>query len=126
MERTFDESIVSDLHKDARGFRPSAGWWAQWKSMDDAGKQAEWDALCEEMDGELERERAARAAALVRWTSHIDQLMADNLIDRATAIRWDMQAAEADGDAGFYCYHWGLSYDLEAEINRVLEEGVPA
>jgi hypothetical protein len=40
----FDENIVSDLHKDARGFRPTQYWWDQWTQCNDAQKQFMWDA----------------------------------------------------------------------------------
>ena len=64
----------------------------------------------------------AEARNKLRWAAHINQLMADNGIDRATALRWDMQAMGASGDAGYYCYLWGISHADEEEILRETKE----
>lgn len=120
MRYTWDENVVSDLHKDAYGFRPSATWWAQWRAMDGDDRQAEWDRLCGELEAEQAREQAARSRSQARWEDHISQLMSTNGIDRATAIRWDMQAEDAVNDAGFYCFLVGIGYHNEEEINRML------
>lgn len=123
MRYTFDEMTVSDLHKDAYGFRPSAGWWAHWKSQDDDAKQADWDYMCKLLEENEEIERKAQDAAHERWTAHLAQLMSDNSIDYATALRWDMEAMDAM-DAGHYCYRWGLSYAAEDDILLTLKENV--
>lgn len=44
---TFDEDSVSDLHKEAFGFRPNACFWREWELLDDRGKQELWDQLLE-------------------------------------------------------------------------------
>jgi hypothetical protein len=126
MAYTFDSNVVSDLHKEAYGFRPGQGWWAAWKDMDDQGRQEEWDRLSAAADEEALREQAAQQRAEERWNLHIAQLMRTNGIDRATALRWDMDAMDCDGDAGFYCYKWGIGYRNEEAIRAELAEPVPA
>ena len=42
---TFDDQTVSDLHKDARGFRPHAAFMEGWNSSDDENKQDDWYQL---------------------------------------------------------------------------------
>jgi len=118
---TFDETIVSDLHKDAYGYRPSSGWWAEWKSFTPDEKQKGWDRMCEvlEENEEIERRRAARSYDL--WDRHISRIAAEQGISLADAIRWDMQAENAEGDVGYYCYNWGLSYSTEDEILEILK-----
>lgn len=119
MTYTFDNDIVSDLHKSAHGCRPTGTWWFQWKAMTDDEKQEEWDYLLAVAERETEEERQA----LIRWDSHITQLMVDNNIDRATAIRWDMNAMDANKDAGYYCYLWGVnSFVHEKEIEALLKK----
>ena len=120
MAYTFDSNVVSDLHKEAYGFRPGQGWWAAWNGMDDQGRQEEWDRLGAYADEEELREQAAQQRAEQRWNLHIAQLMSMNGIDRATALRWDMQAMDCDGDAGYYCYRWGISYRNEDEITEAV------
>ena len=126
MAYTFDSNVVSDLHKDAYGFRPSTVWWRAWRDMDDAGRQEEWDRMCLLVqEGERARVRS-EAAAQERWEAHIAQLMLMNRIDRATALRWDMDALDCQGDAGYYCFQWGISYHNEQEIRQAIEEMVSA
>jgi hypothetical protein len=122
MEHTFDDAIVSDLYKDVNGCRPGAIWMARWRAMAPEAKQAEWDYLCNALESEIAREAAAEARAKARWEGHIAQLMADNGIDRPTALRWDMEAMDCNGDVGFYCYLWGMDYGLEATIQEASKE----
>ena len=46
MTYTFDDSIVSDLHKDAYGFRPTAGFMRFWAALSPEQKQVEWEDMC--------------------------------------------------------------------------------
>jgi len=119
---TYDDSIVSDLHKDATGRRPSEGWWAEWKAMSPADKQAEWEWLCAEMEENEQAERRAQARAYDAWNGRITRLMQELNISRATALRWDIDADMTDGDIGEYCYLNGLSYSTEEEIKNLLKE----
>ena len=49
MNYTFDEREVSDLHKDAYGFRPTSTFWQEWQLSDMDGKQALWDLMIEDL-----------------------------------------------------------------------------
>lgn len=49
MNYTFDERSVSDLHKDAYGFRPGESFWTEWQASDMDGKQALWDLMIEDL-----------------------------------------------------------------------------
>ena len=55
---TFDEQTVSDLHKDARGFRPRAAFIEGWNQSDDENKQAIWNGLLRELERQEEWETA--------------------------------------------------------------------
>ena len=117
---TYDDSIVSDLHKDATGCRPSQSWWASWIAMTPDQKQAEWEWLCIQMEEAEQAENRAQARAYDAWCGRIWKLMNDFNCSKSTAIRWDMDAMEAD-DYGYYCYLNGLSYSVEEEIKNVLK-----
>ena len=41
----FDERVVSDLHKDAYGFRPDQAFWGFWAASNPDQKQAQWDNM---------------------------------------------------------------------------------
>ena len=122
---TFDENLFSDMHKDAYGFRPRGHAFYN-ADTTDAVKQRIWDAVCEDVEAAIERENNERDAAQIAWEDRIAKLCADHNIDRATAIRWDMDAEDAKNgdtfDIGFYCYLVGIRYVNEHNISCWLKE----
>lgn len=122
MAFTFDSKLLSDLYKDAYGFRPSMLFMNSWAAMADEQKQATWDELVVRVEEECERERRMQDLAHERWSAHLAQLMTDNGISYATALRWDMAAMDCGDDAGYYCYKWGISYSCESDIKIHMQE----
>lgn len=133
MAYTFDERIVSDLHKEARGFRPSVYWWDQWNMCSDNQKQEMWDSLCEEHAGEIEREKRLQKEAYFTLMDRIDETLALGAGDVITALKWIMEAEEFDEfdlqyGANYFCYHFGLAYSdkellpIQTAINEMLAE----
>ena len=113
---TFDSNIVSDLHKDARGFRPSEYFWEEWDQCGDDNRQAMWDSLCRELEESMAEDRRREAQALEDFA----QLIIDNINLGAgsveTAIRWTLEAEEfSEYDlaygANYVAWHFGLAYD---------------
>jgi hypothetical protein len=106
---TFDEQIVSDLHKDAYGCRPSQFWWQCWKEADNDEKQREWDDLLEQLDRTIELERQEEMYALKSFNGWVDvtRMHAGSEED---ALRWITQ------DQGFaHCQdieHWVWSQGI--------------
>ena len=99
---------LSDMYKDAYGSRPRIdfddGTWTQEKFDTFVANTGE--ALTQE----LALEKVRDAESLATFTAYIDGLVAEHGISRAEAIRWDMQAVEADGDADFYFHMHGVSH----------------
>lgn len=85
---TFDETIVSDLHKDAYGFRPRSPFWNNWERISDVEKQAEWDSLLVALDHEMEREAAEKVAAEQRWQENIRTVTETTGASEEDAVRW--------------------------------------
>ena len=132
---TFDENIISDLHKDARGFRPTAGWWSVWEDLSDDAKQETWDSLCQELSETMDRERRLEAEAMIALHQRIQGTMLLGAKDEVQALKWIMEAEEFDDHdlqygPSYFCYHFGLSYSAEKElpiqeaINEMLSEVV--
>lgn len=132
---TFDERIVSDLHKDARGFRPSELWWESWILATDQRKQRIWDDLCKELSEEMDRERQAEARAALALTERLEQMYELGAKSEVQALKWIMQAEEFDDydlqyGPSYFCFHFGLPYSAEKEfpikevINEMLAEVV--
>jgi hypothetical protein len=135
MTYTFDEQIVSDLHKDARGFRPSQTWWSVWNRVSDDAKQDIWDALCIELSEELDREKREQARAALALTERLEQMYELGATSEVQALQWIMEAEEFDDHdlrygASYFCYHFGLSYSaanefrIQEAMNEMLSEVV--
>lgn len=122
----FDETIVSDLHKDARGTRPSSYWWEDWRLSSDEWKQTIWDNLCNELDAELLREKISKARAAGEMTKQIRKMYELGAEDEVQALTWIMEAEKFDESdlrygADYFCYHFGLDYTEGKETFRIQE-----
>jgi hypothetical protein len=135
MTYTFDENIVSDLYKDARGHRPTEVFWILWNTYSDAQKQEEWDSLCREVSEELDRERQAEARAALALTERLEKMYELGATSEVQALKWIIEAEEFDSfdlqyGADYFCYHFGLSYNaanefrIQEAINEMLAEVV--
>jgi hypothetical protein len=106
----------SDMHKDAYGFRPRGAIVEAWLAMSPWELDAEEARLQREIEISIEEDARAEAAAALRFEAHIGKLMADFSIDRADAIRWDIEACDLTEDIKFYgmstyAYEHGLAYN---------------
>lgn len=88
MAYTFDAQIVSDLHKDAYGCRPSAFWWECWNKATDDERQAEWDDLLEQLDMAIRQEEEERGSALADFEKELAAVMETGKCDEATALSY--------------------------------------
>jgi hypothetical protein len=109
--------LISDLHKDARGFRPSADWFAHFESLSESDKQRVWDDLCDELHEEDRRMQAAQTAALARLITRIAAIR--SMVAGATvqdAIRYLHDAHDTRGDNGYLEYQLGVAYGTLAKL----------
>ena len=107
---TYDNDIVSDLHKDAFGFRPSQNWWADWGSMNPVEKQAEWDSLISAMEASSVAESEREDRAVVSFEIQVTRCKLNGAKSREMALRWLMEGSRADGDWEYFCFLNGLHY----------------
>jgi hypothetical protein len=88
---TFDVNLVSDLHKDAYGFRPSKDYMDMWDyGLTDEGRQMEWDYLIEKIDSELSAEKIREQLAVDYFIKQLGLVMRCG-VDELTALRWMTQ-----------------------------------
>jgi len=108
---TFDENTVSDLHKDAYGYRPRGDFWSFWTDASDETKQLIWDELIEDLGRSIQDEKSAQQTAIaateVRIKSIMDMVAGST---RADAIRFLDDAHDCRGDISFLEYHLGVPY----------------
>lgn len=115
MAYTFDENIVSDLHKDVYGYRPTQGWWDCWNYRDNDGKQAAWNTLLDDLKIAMAREAEYEAIALEKFVKRISDTIALGAPDEETAISWILDGEGFDESdyqygASYASYHFGLAY----------------
>jgi len=97
MTYTYDENVLSDLHKDARGFRPrSEDFWGRWAECDDDGKEAIWNGLLEELDRTMAYEAKETAKAVADYEKEIKEVIALGAGTRKRALLWMLDSDEAD------------------------------
>ncbi len=109
--------LISDLHKDARGFRPSGDWFAHFESLSEADKQRAWDDLCDELGVEDRETKARQAKATERLNARIAQIR--ETVAGATvkdAIRYLHDAHDTRGDDGYLEYQLGVPYGHLAKL----------
>lgn len=134
MTYTYDEQIVSDLHKDARGYRPDEYFWEEWTQCGDDTRQSMWDNLLNELAAENARQKDAYARAEIAFHQRIQGAMLVGAKDELTAIRWILEAeafTEIDLAYGsdYMAFHFGLPYkgqfdqQIQTVINAMTKEG---
>ena len=107
---TFCDDSISDLYKDAYGFRPGVGFMERWDSATDAERQAEWDWLVAVVEREIEAETALKQASVAKFEDLVAETITTGARDRETALRWIMDASNCQGDWDFLAYDLGLPH----------------
>ena len=128
MAYTFDEQIVSDLHKDARGYRPSEYFWEEWSQCGDDTRQSMWDNLLEELATETARQKDAYARAEIEFHQRVQGMMLIGAKDELTAIRWILEAEQLSKfdlayGSDYVAWHFGLPYkgEFDQQIQTVID-----
>jgi len=101
------QCTYSDFHKDAYGFRPRHVDTSTWTLEDFDREFAVFARVCEE---NRIQEEVAEAEATAKFEQHVTNTICMGAKDRATALRWIMDASQADGDWEYFCYLNGLPY----------------
>ena len=84
---TFDENLISDLHKDALGFRPDASFMSSFAAFSADDKQAVWDRLLVALEKSIKDEEEEYKSNIERFEKRIDNLMHDGTT-RARMAQW--------------------------------------
>lgn len=96
-----------DFYKDVHGIRPR---WMNLDAMTEQELEAELDLLEKEAKVVFAREKAEQEEAIARFEKHVTNTICMGARDRETALRWIMDASNANGDWEFLCYDLGLPY----------------
>jgi len=96
-----------DMYKDAYGVRPRGVDTTKWTLAD---FDAEFKLLGEIIKQEDIARKAAETEAIEKFEQHVINTMCMGARDRGTALRWIMDASNANGDWEYLCYDLGLPY----------------
>ena len=122
MEYTYSDDIISDLHKDARGFRPDEYFWEEWTQSPPESKQFIWDKLCKELEVSMKEQAAAEADALVGFRKALRQVMDTCHVGWQMALQYLADAEDEDisHEQGFDYFLWlqGIGYNDRAKIRK--------
>jgi len=113
MTYTFDSQIVSDLHKDAFGYRPTAEFWDMWKNgLSDEGRQAEWDYMIKALNDSIEEEKLREQYDLEAFEHQLVTIMKTHNIDEETALRWmtQIERIENSQDIEHWVWQFGILF----------------
>ena len=102
-----------DMYKDAHGFRPrhvdTSGWTL-------AEFQAEFADLGQIINREEAQRKVSEAEAIEKFEKHVTDTICMGARDRETALRWIMDASNANGDWEYLCYDLGLPYQYFRKV----------
>lgn len=101
------EASYSDFYKEAHGFRPRHVNTDTWTEADYEREFEQLGQICNE---NAEREALQEAEAVRKFEQHVTNTICMGAGDRETALRWIMDASQADGDWEYFCYLNGLPY----------------
>jgi hypothetical protein len=126
MSYTFDADIVSDLHKEARGFRPREGFWSHWNLSTSDEKQAIWDALLREADIRFEEDKAREAAAVETFNATLELIQQTMDLDRDAALVRYVEGLGLDKydlmyGGSYVCFHCGLPYEMQEQFDPAVK-----
>lgn len=124
---TFDETIVSDLYKDAYGFRPGQYFWTEWNEATAFDKQAIWDRLLKRHEMAMDEEAQREIAAINAFELEIAAALDLGAPSREDAVRWIVDALvlnEYDLMYGgsYICFLKGLPYRMSKMFDSVIKQ----
>lgn len=111
-EFTYSNDLISDLHKDAYGYRPREGFMHNWNQATDAERQEQWDWLVQVIERNNEEEAAQEKICISEFEELVNTTIEAGAGNRETALRWIMDASPAGryNDWDFLCFERGLPY----------------
>lgn len=105
--------LISDLYKDARGFRPSTEWIRNFDSKPYAEKVRIWESLQAEVVDSINEDRAREERKLAEFKALLVRTIEAGAGDFATALRWVM---DDEVDLEFFLYKQGIESNLGYEV----------
>ena len=97
-----------DMYKDAYGVRPRGVDTSSW-TLDQF--EAEFASLATSIEQEDAQRKTAEAEAIAKFEQHVTNIVCMGARNRETALKWIMDASNANGDWEYFCFTQGLPYN---------------
>ena len=107
------QCIYWDMYKDAHGVRPRGIDTSTWTMQD---FQLEFASLQEVIVREEANRQVVEKEAVAKFEQHVTNTICMGARDRETALRWIMDASNANGDWEYLCYDLGLPYQYFRKV----------
>ena len=101
------QCIYWDMYKDAHGVRPRGIDTSTWTEY---AFQVEFEHLALIIQANDIQRQEAEKEAVDKFEQHVTNTICMGARDRETALRWIMDASNANGDWEYLCYDLGLPY----------------
>ena len=118
MKISYDENIISDLHKDAYGFRPDSSFWATFAVFNPIQKQALWDSMIADLNRSIEDEEEGYKMAAEEFEARIDSLMHDSPT-RQDVVNWFLRAENHQNEIDSFEFINGLPFGYLKKMGYV-------
>jgi len=125
---TFDADIVSDLHKDAYGFRPREGFWNHWNlsTMRREAGYLGWLTPCPQ-GFHYRKKKPVRLSRLRSLSRRLLKTSSWVRPAAEVAVRWivdslDLTEHDLMYGGSYICFELGLPYRMQAEFDAILKE----
>ena len=127
---TYSDELISDLHKDAWGYRPSENFYKHWDKSSPDEKQSVWEDLIDDMVKHDEEEAIAKKTKAKEFVKRLKETCKLGANNYKTALKWILDAEghaidRNSWDAGFLCYSFGLDFKYEKLFYHVLDVRCP-
>lgn len=124
MSYTFENNLISDLHKDARGYRPSQDFFDMWNESSDDTKQEVWDMLIQEMEYNQKEEARIEADNLVKFRKLIRSVMDTASCNWKVALRYlvESEGLDVNFELDYFLWNQGLGFDDRNKISKLFKE----
>lgn len=123
MAYTFENYLISDLHKEAYGFRPTQRFFDDWDGYTDAEKQEVWDSLVATMEENAVMEKEVEAQNLSEFRERVRMVMNVMSCGWKKAVEALAQAEKKDLSYEFDYFLWGqgLGFDDRKKIQNLFQ-----
>lgn len=106
--------------------RPGHIFWEEWSAANDDVRQQIWDGLCSSLMDVIRIQREAEERAVVDWEAAININLGLGAPNRATAIRWVLDASAQEynttaDDVDYIVFRLGLPTSMTRQILVELE-----